>query len=89
MTVAFLAGASTLAAAAIALAFLRAWRDSADRLFLLFAIAFAVFAANRLALAVLNDESEARTLVYLARAVAFGLILVAIIDKNRGSGARA
>jgi hypothetical protein len=84
VTVTFLAGASTVAAAAIALFFLRFWRDSRDRLFLLFAIAFAIFAANRLALSILDDEGEARTLVYAARACAFALIIGAIVDKNRG-----
>ena len=84
MTVTFLAGASTVAAALIALFFLRFWRDTHDRLFLLFAIAFAIFAANRLALTILDDESEGRTLVYAARACAFALIIGAVIDKNRG-----
>lgn len=83
MTVTFLAGASTVAAAAIALFFLRFWRDTRDRLFLLFAIAFAIFAANRLALTVLDDEGEGATLVYAARAGAFALIIGAIVDKNR------
>ena len=83
MTVTFLAGAGTVAAAAIALFFLRFWSDTRDRLFLLFAIAFAIFAANRLALTLLDDESEGTTLVYAARAVAFALIIGAIVDKNR------
>ncbi len=83
MTVEFLSGASAVAAAAIALFFLSFWRDTGDRFFALFALAFAIFAVNRIALGVLDDESEARTLVYLARAVAFGLIVVAIVDKNR------
>jgi predicted permease len=78
-----LAGASIVAAAAIALFFLRFWRDTGDRFFALFALAFAIFAANRLFLTLLDDESEARTLVYLARALAFGVIVVAIVDKNR------
>jgi predicted permease len=79
----FLSGASVVAAAAIALFFLRFWRETDDRFFALFALAFAIFAANRIALAALDDESEARTVVYLARAAAFGLIVVAIVDKNR------
>jgi hypothetical protein len=70
----FLAGASVLASAAIALFFLRFWRDTGDRLFLIFALAFAVFAVNRVLLSALDDESEAQTAVYLARAVTFGLI---------------
>ena len=83
MTLEFLAGASVLASAMIALFFLRFWRQTGDRFFVLFAIAFFIFALNRTALTVLDDESEGRTLLYLARAGAFGLILVAIVDKNR------
>ena len=83
MTVAFLNGASVVAAAAIALFFLRFWRDSGDRFFAFFALAFAVFAVNRAVLTALDDESEARTVVYLFRALAFGLIVAAIVDRNR------
>jgi hypothetical protein len=42
-----LVGGSVLASAAIALFFLRFWQQSRDRLFLIFALAFAVFAVNR------------------------------------------
>jgi len=80
----FVDGAGSLASAAIALFFLRYWRSTGDRLFAMFALAFAVFAANRLALATIDDASEAETLVYAARALAFGLLLAAIVDKNRG-----
>lgn len=83
MTGAFLAGASCVAAAAIGLFFLRFWRETGDRLFLFFAIAFAVFAVNRLLLTVVDDRSEGETYLYLARAAAFGLVAVAIVDKNR------
>jgi hypothetical protein len=78
----FLAGASVLASAAIALFFLRFWRDTGDRLFLIFALAFAVFAVNRVLLSALDDQGEAQTAVYLARAVTFGLIALGIADKN-------
>ena len=88
MTFQFLAGASVLASAAIALFFLRFWRDTADRLFLIFAVAFAVFAVNRVLLSILDDRSEARTAVYLARAIAFGLIALAVLDKNWPHGRR-
>jgi len=80
----FLDGASCLACAATAAIFLRFWRLGGDRLLLLFGLAFVVLALNRIGLAALDDDSEARTLVYLARALAFGLILAAIVDKNRG-----
>ena len=84
MTQTFLAGASCLAAALIALFFLRFWRDTGDRLHLLFAIAFAIFAVNRALLTALDpDGGGGRPALYLVRAVAFILILVAIGDKNR------
>jgi Family of unknown function (DUF5985) len=79
----FLFGASAVAAAAIALFFLRFWRETGDRFFALFALAFLIFACNRIALGALDDESEARTIVYVARAAAFGLIVLAIVEKNR------
>ena len=77
----FLDGASCLACAAVAMVFLRFWRLGGDRLLLLFGLAFLVLAVNRIGLAVLDGEAD--TFVYLARALAFGLILAAIVDKNR------
>jgi len=85
MTVAFLSGASVVASVIIALIFLRYHNETDDRFFALFALAFLIFAINRTVLTTLDDESEARTLVYVARALAFGLILVAIVDKNRSA----
>ena len=79
----FIDGASCLAATAIALFFLRFWRETRDRLFLLFGLGFVVLALNRLVLTAIDDESEAETLVYLARAGAFALIIAGIVDKNR------
>lgn len=79
----FLAGASGLATLLVALFFLRFYSDTGDRLFLLFAIAFGVFAVNRVILTVLDDDDEGRTIVYLVRAAAFALIALAILDKNR------
>lgn len=84
MTTVFLTGASSLAAAAIALFFLRFWRQTADRFFLLFALAFAFFAVNRGLLAAVDPEHESRWWLYVLRLLAFGLILAAIVDKNWG-----
>lgn len=79
----FLAGGSALASAAVALFFLRFWRQTGDRFFLLFALAFAAFAANRTALVAIDPELESRNWLYLIRLGAFVLIIVAILDKNR------
>ena len=76
-------GANVLASIAIGLVFLRFWRQSHDRLFMAFALAFWIFAANWVALAFVGPEFEARTYLYLLRLVAFSLIIAAIIDKNR------
>jgi hypothetical protein len=79
----FLDGASCLACAAIAVFFLRFWRLSGDRLLGFFGLAFVMLAVNRIVLAALDDAGEGDAFVYLARAVAFALIVVAILDKNR------
>jgi hypothetical protein len=63
--------------------FLRFWRDTRDRLFLIFAIAFALLAGQRLALVLTRDMLESQTGLYLVRLFAFLLILAAIVDKNR------
>lgn len=79
----FLLGACMLASAASAVFFLRFWRRTHDRLFLIFALAFFVLSANRVAQAFVPAGTEARTLIYCVRLAAFVLILVAIFDKNR------
>jgi amino acid transporter len=71
-----------------ALMFLRFWRRSRDRLFLMFSIAFWIMALNRLGLAYLvhgSIEHEHQHLLYVVRLLAFVMILAAIIDKNRTS----
>jgi hypothetical protein len=79
----FLLGAVAMASSVTALFFLRFWRHTRDPLFLLFAVAFGVDAATRVALALWNVSSEHEPLFYLARLVTFALILVAIVNKNR------
>lgn len=83
----FLQGATMMASVAVTLFFLRFWRQTSDRLFAVFAAAFALFALNRLLLAVLDEESETRTWVYALRAATFLMIAAAVLDKNvrRGS----
>lgn len=78
----FLQGATMLAGLAIALFFLRYWRDTGERLFGVLALAFAIFGASRIALFAIGSDSEARTWVYGLRALTFLMIIVAILDKN-------
>ena len=80
---AFISGSTFVASAAIALFFVGFWRHSGDRLFAIFALAFAALAVNRLVLVIIGDDDENTTYVYLVRLLAFVLILIAIFDRNR------
>lgn len=78
----FLEGATCVASAAVALFFVRFWQRSHDRLFAAFALAFAVFAVNRVVTSAF-ESSEVRLAAYSLRAAAFVIIILAIVDKNR------
>jgi hypothetical protein len=78
-------GAIVMGYAVAGLFFLRFWRQTRDRLFLIFAISFWLLGAQRLALALTAPTVET-TGLYLLRLLAFLLILLAIVDKNRGRG---
>jgi hypothetical protein len=80
----FISGATFLAYIVAALFFLRFWKETKDRLFALFAVAFAVLGVNRILLTYFAEPHEARTLLYLVRLLAYLVILAAIVDKNRG-----
>lgn len=81
----FLNGATAMGCLVAALFFFRFYRQSTDRLFLFFGLGFSIFGVNRLVLALLEEGHEASTYVYLSRLLAFVMILLAIIDKNRKS----
>jgi hypothetical protein len=81
--VVFLQGISAFGASAIGLFFLRFWKDSGDRLFAFFAVAFWMLAGSWSLLAILSPAEEARPYVYALRLMAFLLIIAATIDKNR------
>lgn len=85
-----LIGAIATGSFVAALFFLRFWRSTRDRLFLYFALAFALEGGNRLALGGLlqltsNNENYS---VYVLRLAAYALILAGIWTKNRGSGSQ-
>jgi hypothetical protein len=65
--------------------FLRFWVKTRDRFFLLFMTAFWVLGLNWLGLLLTNARDEVRTYFYIARLVAFVMILSAIWEKNRPS----
>lgn len=79
MPLTFLSGALTMGYLVAALYFLRFWRDTGDRLFVYFATAFGLFAAQRMMpLGTADFEPQS----YAIRLFAFLLILVGIVDKN-------
>jgi len=78
----FLLGALVMASAVAGAFFLRFWRRTRDRLFLIFAAAFWLLGCNWLLLAFVRTD-ETRTWLYVLRLVAFCLIIYGIIDKNR------
>ncbi len=66
-----------------ALFFLRFWRDTRDRLFVFFGMAFALLALQRVALACAILGGRDTLVYYVLRLGAFLLIIAAIVDKNR------
>lgn len=78
----FLAGAITLGHVIAGVCFLRFWRKTGDRLFVHFAVAFWLFAANQALVMALGPDHEHVEYTYLLRVLGFVLILVAILGKN-------
>lgn len=83
-----LIGGIATASVVAALFFLRYWRATHDRFFLLFALSFALEGINRVVLYLYVGPDEYGPFYYLIRLVAYGLILLAIVEKNRAAQAR-
>ena len=81
----FLNGAIMMGFIVAGLFFLSFHRRARERLFAIFASAFFVLATERIVLAFVDPAAEFQPYVYLIRLVAFLLIIIAIVDKNRGS----
>lgn len=81
MSMDFMHGAITMLFILAGLFFFRFWRDTLDRLFLLFAMSFWLQAVTRVALTMVGGQEE-RAYLYLVRLVAFVLIIAAIAMKN-------
>jgi hypothetical protein len=78
-----LAGAAAMASFVVMLFFLRYWRRTRDSFFLFFALAFGIDSLSRFVLGIASLSDETEPLYYLPRFVAFALIVVAIVLKNR------
>jgi len=80
-------GALSAANAALAMVaglfFLRFWRQTGDRLFASFALAFALLGAHWICLAATDAGYEMRPLFYGIRLVAFLVIIAGVVEKNR------
>lgn len=81
----FISGMLAAGYAVAALYFLKFWRQTRDRLFAFFAASFALLFVQRIALALATDLIADAHWYYVVRLLAFVLIIVAIVDKNRAS----
>jgi Family of unknown function (DUF5985) len=81
-------GVLAMASLIAALFFLRYWRATRERLFAFFALAFVGLATNWTVLAIVDHPvDEARQAhAYIIRLVAFVILIIGIIDKNRRGG---
>jgi hypothetical protein len=80
---AFLSGLVTMGYLTAGLFFVRFWRRTRDRLFAAFAAAFGLLALEQALLTLQGASREEQTWVYLLRIAAYGLIIAAVIQKNR------
>jgi len=77
-----------MASLVAAVFFLRFWRATRERLFIFFALAFLGLGATWVGLAIINhpaDEAQ-QEYAYILRLLAFVILIIGIIDKNRRSG---
>lgn len=82
----FLSGAVAFGFFLCGLFFLRFWRRIGDRLFLAFALAFALLGASQAVMVLADFPTEERSALFLLRLAAFALIIGAIFNKNRRQG---
>ena len=78
-----LVGATTMGSLVVGLFFLCFWNSTRDRFFLYFALSFMIEGINRVYFALRGGLDEDVPVFYLIRLVAYTLILVAILEKNR------
>lgn len=78
-----LLGGVATAAIVASLFFFRFWRATGDRFFLFFAVSFLIESVSRVLIGIVGTAHEVAPEFYLMRLIAYGLILFAILDKNR------
>jgi peptidoglycan/LPS O-acetylase OafA/YrhL len=78
----FLHGMVTMGFLIAGLFFLRFWRRTKDRLFIVFALAFWLLALNQAFLGFAGDTDPNESWEFLPSLGAFGLLILAILIKN-------
>lgn len=78
-----LAGAIALASLAVGLFFFKYWYRSRDRFFLYFALSFWIEGMSRIHMGLNQAPREDIPVYYLIRILSYGLIILAIWEKNR------
>lgn len=81
-TIEFLRGGTMVAMFGVAIYFLRFWRGTHDRLFLLFSLAFFVLSGSQVIVCWLGKTGDSSPGVYWLRLIAFLLIIAGIVEKN-------
>ncbi len=83
----FLNGMTVALCAVAAVLFLKFWSSSHDRLFIYFAAAFCVLSLERTTLIIVQqyvvNSSDYDIYIYLVRLMAYLLLIIGIIEKNR------
>jgi hypothetical protein len=85
---AFVSGMITMGFLVATMFFARFWARTRDPLFLAFAAAFFLLAANQALVALLELPREELSRVYILRILAFAIIIAGIFWKNRTNGRR-
>jgi hypothetical protein len=80
---AFLIGVIAALSLIISMFFFRFWRKTRDRFFLFFALSFLIEAFNRVLMVTVPGWLENSPSYYMIRLLAYTLIILAILDKNR------
>jgi hypothetical protein len=81
----FLVGVIATASLASGVFFLRFWRDTHDKLFLAFALAFLIEGLNRATVLFIDHPNEGTPRIYIVRCIAFLIIIAGIVNKNRST----
>ena len=79
----FMYGAVMMASLVSGIFFLKFWKKTGDRFFAMFSAAFFLFALERWFFVFVKAQSEASSFIFIFRLIAFSIIILAVVDKNR------